>query len=103
MELVALRQYNRPFIMGGKTRGFMKTFVTIPKSEIVDLAKGFEGFVCNGMVFELESGGYVGDSLSAVIDDINSCDDISVMRGQVSQAIHDRETAQNVSSEEFFK
>lgn len=98
------RAYN-PFVFGGKTNYNIKTeIVGVP---VVNLGKGFKGVYIekNGIagVYEVESGGLVGDTIQEVINDIESCDDIELMRAQIERAKKELETAKEVSNEDFFE
>lgn len=94
-----------PFRLGGSLHYNIKTEVN--GYPIVELGKGFKGIFIeqNGKsgVYELESGGLIGDTIQDVMDDINACDDISFMNKQIIEAKKELESAKEVSNEEFFK
>jgi hypothetical protein len=97
------RRYE-PYRMGGSLLYNIKTQVN--GHPIIELGKGFKGIFVeqNGEsgVYELESGGLVGDTIQDVIADINVCDDISFMQQQIESCKKELETAKEVTNEEFF-
>lgn len=95
------RKYN-PFLMGGKINENIKT--EVDDYEVIDLGKGFKGIYIEGIgVFELESGGLVGDTIQQVRNDIFNCNDILLMKEQIDKAKLERDNAIIVTTEEFFK
>lgn len=98
------RAYN-PFVFGGNTHYNIKTEMV--DAPVIELGKGFKGIFVeqNGVtgVYELESGGLVGDTIQEVINDIELCDDIELMKKQIEEAKKELETAKEVSNEEFFR
>lgn len=95
------RMYN-PFLMGGKTNENIKT--EVDDYEVIDLGKGFKGIYIEGTgVFEVESGGLVGDTIQQVRNDISDCTDILLMKKQIDRARLERDDAIMVTNEEFFK
>lgn len=94
-----------PFAMGGVKRA-IKTKVNLYNHQTVELGKGFAGVVipegeAKG-VYELISGGLVGDTLEDVMADIEACNDISTMQKQIEDAawIRDMDGVM-VSNEKF--
>lgn len=95
------RTYN-PFQMGGSLNKNIKTNIT--EYQEIELAKGFKGvYIKEQGVFESESGGLVGDTVQNAIEDINSCDNIELMKSQVELAKTECAEAIEVSNDEFFK
>ena len=97
------RTYN-PFRMGGYAHSNIKT--QIKDYTIIELGKGFKGIFIekNGKsgVYELESGGLVGNTIQEVMNDIENCNDISFMNRQILEAKKELDMAIEVSNEEFF-
>lgn len=93
------RTYN-PFLMGGKINKNIKT--EVDDYEVIDLGKGFKGiYIERSGVFELESGGLVGDTIQQVRNDISDCNDVMLMRNQIDKTKLERENAIIVTNEEF--
>ena len=94
-----------PFALGGTARA-IKTEICLYDYQTAELGKGFAGVVipegkAKG-VYELISGGMVGDTLEDVRADIEACDDISMMKSQIEEAALVRNTvAVMVSNEKF--
>ena len=90
-----------PFRMGGRANRNIKTEVN--GYPVIELGKGFKGIFIEGHgVFELESGGLIGDTIQDVVNDIAACDDISLMNKQVNEACKEMENATVVTNEVFF-
>ena len=94
-----------PFAMGG-TRRAIKTKINLYNYRTAELGKGFAGVVipegeAKG-VYELISGGLVGDTLENVMADIEACNDISMMQGQIENAACIRDTEGVMVSNEKF-
>lgn len=94
-----------PFALGG-TRRAIKTKINLYNYRTAELGKGFAGVVipegeAKG-VYELISGGLVGDTLEGVMTDIEACDDISMMQGQIENATCIRDTEGVMVSNEKF-
>ena len=94
-----------PFAMGG-TRRAIKTKINLYNHKTAELGKGFAGVVipdgeAKG-VYELISGGLVGDTLENVMADIEACDDISMMQDQIENAACIRDTEGVMVSNEKF-
>lgn len=94
-----------PFAMGG-TRRAIKTKINLYNYRTAELGKGFAGVVipegeAKG-VYELISGGLVGDMLEGVMADIEACNDISMMQGQIENATCIRDTEGVMVSNEKF-
>lgn len=98
------RRQNQPFAFGGKNRN-IGAKINIRGFEIRDLGKGFKGiFISNGPaagVYELVSGGLVGDDPEQVMADIEACEDIEFMKKQVDDAKLEGEHAEIVSDVAF--
>lgn len=74
--------------------------------EKVELHKGFRAIVIRhgkaAGVYELESGGLIGDTVEQVNDDIDACEDIELMKKQVADCAKERNSGVcNVSLEDF--
>ena len=95
-----------PFVLGGSVYRNIKTEINENDFAILDLGKGFKGiFIENGKskgVYELESGGLIGDTVQEVKEDIVACEDISFMRKQIEEAKEEGTKATVVPNEEFF-
>lgn len=69
---------------------FLATVVEIPREELIQLGKGFNGIYLehegNGYVFERESGAYIGSTIERVREDIRKCPSIAMMIQQVMEA-----------------
>ena len=95
-----------PFVMGGNVNRNIKTEINENDFTIIDLGKGFKGiFIEKGKskgVYEIESGGLIGDTVQDVKEDIAACEDISFMRKQIEEAKEEGAKAVVVSNEEFF-
>ena len=91
-----------PFRVGGQLRRAIKT--KVEGYPIIDLGRGFKGLhVIGEGVFELESGGLVGETVDEVMEDIKNCKDIEFMKEQIKIAKREREdVAVEVSNEVFF-
>lgn len=94
-----------PFALGGVRRA-IKTKINLYNHKTAELGKGFAGVVipdgeAKG-VYELISGGLVGDTLENVMADIEACDDISMMQGQIENAACIRDTEGVMVSNEKF-
>ena len=94
-----------PFALGG-TRRAIKTKINLYNYRTAELGKGFAGVVipegeAKG-VYELISGGLVGDTLENVMADIEACDDISMMQDQIENAACIRDTEGVMVSNEKF-
>lgn len=98
------RTYN-PFSVGGKVINNIKT--KVDDFSVIELSKGFKGIYIemNGKsgVYELESGGLVGETIEQVNLDINTCSDIELMKSQITESKKELEAAKEVLNEEFFK
>lgn len=95
-----------PFVIGGRIRKPIATRINIADYEVKTLDKGFMGIIIDKGpakgVYELTSGGLVGDTVEMVNTDINACDDISVMRAQIKEASRIRDNAAVfVTNQEF--
>lgn len=99
------KQQYEPFRFGGKLTMPISTEVSddFPR---FDLGKGFSGILIlynnKSYVFEVQSGGLIGDSLDSVRADIENCQDIGFMQEQVEEAAELRDEAVKVTYEEFF-
>lgn len=94
------REY-APFRVGGQLRRAIKT--TVEGHSIVDLGRGFKGIYISGEgVFELESGGLVGNTITDVMQDIELCNDVGFMKKQIEIAKAECEKASEVSNKIFF-
>ena len=95
-----------PFVMGGNVNRNVKTEINENDFTIIDLGKGFKGiFIEKGKskgVYELESGGLIGDTVQNVKEDIAACEDVSFMRKQIEEAKEEGAKATVVSNEDFF-
>jgi len=80
----------RPFMMGGDVNAPIG--IDIDPGERMDLGKGFFGYAIvspvTGKVHvaEAETGAFIGSSLKQVRNDIEVCNDIEMMKGQVEAA-----------------
>lgn len=79
-----------PFQMGGPRRRTIAVKVNIHDYETVELEKGFAGLVVKEGpakgIYELTSGGLVGDTVEEVNADILACDDMELMKKQIKDA-----------------
>lgn len=96
--------YN-PFAFGNCHRNISTTISDNLKKE--DIGLGFKAVVIEygnkTYVFEVESGGLVGNSLEDVREDIKACGNVELMKKQVYDATLLGAKAVEVSFEEFFK
>ncbi len=94
-----------PFSMGPKKTYPIATQIKLADYDQCTLSGGFKAVVVHqGMakgVYEMESGGLVGDTVAMVNADIEASGDMDMMKEQVRKASELRETAQMVSNEEF--
>lgn len=94
-----------PFQMGGPRRQAIATRVRISDYKTTELEMGFAALVVEkgpaAGVYELTSGGLVGDTVEDVNADIATCGDRKVMEGQIKQAAAERDKAMMVSNERF--
>lgn len=100
------KRITQPFVMGGSVNRKAKTEISDDLVKPVDLGKGFKGFVLehDGKtgVYELTSGGLVGDTLEDVKADIDTCDDPAIIQAQIDKAVRERDEARLVSNELYF-
>lgn len=95
------RRYE-PFRIGGNPNRLIKT--EVKGYDPIALPKGFQAIFIEGEgVFELSSGGLVGDSIETVAADICASDDLDYMKSQIVIAQKERDKATLVSNEEFFR
>lgn len=90
----------------GKDEQPICTTVDIGDYDVSRLSKGFMAIVVHTGpakgVYELESGGIVGPSISEVNKDIDACPDMQLMQSQLKDAAKRRdEIARPVSNEQF--
>ena len=94
----------RPFLMGGEVNGPVATDIDV--GERVELGKGFYGYVIVGpkhtVVVEETSGAVVGNVLEDVRHDIETGEQ-HTMDDQVAWAIQQRERADVLSNDEFWR
>lgn len=94
----------QPFIMGGYVHGAIY-FNVVPNSTY-NLAEGIDVGVVNyygkTAVFELTSGGVVGDSLEEVKNDFATAKS-HILAGQIEKATEEGKRATKVTMQEFFK
>lgn len=74
--------------------------------EKAELHKGFEAIVIPtgkaAGVYELESGGLIGNTVEQVNEDIDACDDVELMKQQIADCIKERDSGVcNISLEDF--
>lgn len=94
-----------PFQMGGPRRTPIATKISIHDYKVVSLEKGFTGIVVEEGpakgVYELTSGGLVGDTVEEVNADILACDDLEMMKNQITISAEELHNATMVTNERF--
>ncbi len=95
----------RPFIMGGDCHAPIAAEVEALGPH--DLGKGFQGYLVTSPsgkthVAEATTGGFVGESLDAVRQDVAGCDDVAMMQGQVAMAAEKAKSAELLPPDEFW-
>jgi hypothetical protein len=103
--IIWLKVTPNPFAFGNSER-FIGTEIDEETYLESDLGMDFKGYYIsvNGRsyVFEKESGGWVGDTLEQVREDIKACGNRNIMEEQVADAIVERERVKLISFAEFF-
>lgn len=96
-----------PFAFGGSCNSKIpvSTKISLFDYKVVQLHKGFVGIVIDDGpakgVYELRSGGLVGDTVEDVNSDIDACADVNVMLAQIDTACNIRNKARLVLNEAF--
>lgn len=95
-----------PFALGSRKRKPIATEICPGDYPIQILERGFTGIIITKGpakgVYELSSGGLVGDTVEMVNNDIRACGDINVMQAQIKEAMKIRDNdAVLVTAREF--